>query len=167
MGQASAGGWKAGVARCLERAGRPVHLVGVGNTLRSDDGVGIRVVSSLRRSFGSTPPNWVRLHSDTPIERLARGIPAEDGVVLFDAVQTGAGPGEIVCAALGNTDYGFFATHNVPLRLIPGLAEREDSVYVIGIVPEYLELGEGLTPKVRRSADALVAEVVRQVRART
>ncbi len=166
MDQARVGDWRAGVARCLERSARPVHLIGVGNTFRRDDGVGIEVVSSVRRSLGHTPPRWVRLYPDTPIERVTPRIPAEEGVILFDAVQAGLEAGRVVCATLGETDYGFFATHNVPLRLIPGLAERKDSVYMIGVVPESLELGEGLTPKVRRSAEALTAEVVRQVRGR-
>ncbi len=159
-------GWREDVARCIGRSARPIHFVGVGNELRRDDAAGLQVLSLLRRRLGGLPPLSVRLHrtSESP-ERVLSDIPANEGIVVFDAVQAKLGAGGIVCATLGDTRYGFFSTHNVPLRLIPGLAERKDTAFVIGIEPESLEVGEGLTLTVRRSVDSLIAEMVRQLRA--
>jgi hydrogenase maturation protease len=165
MPQVDQDGWRREVARCIACSPRPVHFVGIGNELRRDDAAGLNVVSALGRVLGALPPPWVRLHPGEPPERVLSRIPREDGVVVIDAVQANVGPGGIVCATLDDTRYGFFATHNVPLRLIPGLTERQDTAYVIGIEPESLEVGEGLTLKVRRSVDALAAEIARQVRA--
>ena len=159
------GAWKEGVALCIRLSARPIHFVGVGNTLRRDDAAGVQVVSSLGRRLGHALPPWVKLHTSEAPERTLSGIPPGDGVVLFDAVRSKFAAGSVVCTTLDDTRYGFFATHNIPLRLIPGLAERQDTAYVIGIEPESIEVGEGLSPAVERSVDALVTEVMRLVRA--
>jgi len=164
MSQVESEGWRQEVARCIERSPRPIHFVGIGNELRRDDAAGLNVVTALGRVLGASPPSWVKLHQGELAERVLSRIPREDGVVVFDAVQAKVGPGGIVCATLDDTRYGFFATHNIPLRLIPGLAERQDTAYVIGIEPESLDVGEGLTRAVKRSVDALAAEIARQVR---
>ena len=137
---------------------RPVHFLGVGNSLRRDDGVGIVVAASLRRALARRrSAGVVHDQSGFPESELSR-IPVGAGVVIFDAIEARVAPGSIACAPLGDTKYGFFVTHNVPLRLIPGIAGRKD-VFVIGIEPESVEFGEGLSPRVRSSADALVVDI--------
>jgi hydrogenase maturation protease len=97
-------------------------------------------------------------------ERLLSRLASEPGrIVVFDAVDASKSPGEIVCARLSDTKYGFFATHNVPLRLVPGLAGRRDEVFLVGVQPQSLEVGEGLTDVVQRSVERLVAVVVEAV----
>jgi hydrogenase maturation protease len=164
VGQAK-GGWKEEVAKCIGDSAKPINFVGVGNPLRTDDGAGLQAVSSLSRAFDGMAPPWVKIHSGVSSpERVLSKIPSTEGIIIFDAVQARLDPGGIVCATLGDTKYGFFATHNVPLKLVPGLAERKDSVFLFGIEPGSLEVGEGLTDKVRQSVHTLVAEVVKQVR---
>lgn len=164
MIQAEVGDWRREVAKCLRDAPRPIHFVGVGNTLRGDDAVGVEVASRLRRALRGSGVEGVKVHPpDSSPERLLSHIPRSEGLVIFDAIEAGVEPGHILCASLGSTQFGFFATHNVPLRIIPGVAERKDSVFVMGIEPERLEVGEGLSPKVKASAEALTAEIVRLV----
>ena len=153
------------MALCIERSTRPIHFVGVGSVLRHDDAAGLKVVASIGRRLGATLPDWVKVHQKEPPERTLSRIPAKEGVVVFDAVEANMEAGGIVCTTLADTKYGFFGTHNIPLKVIPGLAERPDTVYVIGIQPQSLEVGEGLSPVVRRSVKALVEEVVERVKA--
>jgi hydrogenase maturation protease len=142
-----------------------MNFVGVGNGLRGDDAAGLRVVTDLERRLGRARPGWVKFpHSEAP-ERSLSKIPISEGVIIFDAVQARLQAGGIVCATLSDTKYGFFATHNVPLRLIPGLAERQDSAFVIGIEPSSLNVHEGLTTPVQQSVNALVNELVSQLEA--
>ena len=156
--------WRTDVARCLGLSQRPLNLVGVGNPLRRDDGVGILVARLLAKELRGNRRDVV-VHADpsTP-ERVLSKIPPDQGIVIFDAVEAGAAPGTVVCAALGDTDYDFFATHNIPLRLLPGVAGRLDDVFVIGVSPDSVEFGEGLTEKVAASASALASEVANLVR---
>ena len=139
----------------------PVHLVGVGNQLRSDDAAGLEVVSSLRSKLGSAPAPGLKIHRCTPSpERLLAKLSAKPGkIVVFDAVEASKEPGAVIFCGIADTRYGFFATHNVPLKLIPGLAAREQDIYLVGIQPESLEVGEGLTERVRGSVEKVVAAV--------
>ena len=71
-------------------------------------------------------------------------------------------PGEVVFLPMAGTKYGFFGTHNIPLKLVPGL-ERLEEFYLVGVQPASLEVGEGLSEKVRESVDEIVAVVAEGV----
>ncbi len=164
MGGPDEPSWKDGVSDCIARAPRPVHFVGVGNFLRRDDAAGLVAIASLRRALRRSTPGWVRIHDEPSPERVLSKIPGEEGVIVFDAVQSTGEPGRIICTNLADTRYGFFATHNVPLRLIPGLSERADRVFLLGVQPVSMEVGEGLSARVSQSVNELVTEVARQLR---
>ena len=79
--------------------------------------------------------------------------------MVIDAVEAQKKPGTIVCARLSETKFGFFATHNVPLRLVPGVAENAADTYVVGIQPDSVGVGEGLSDVVKGSSMKLVAMI--------
>jgi hydrogenase maturation protease len=142
-----------------------VHFVGVGSEVRQDDAVGIQVVSSLLKRMGQSPRRGVRIHppSRSP-ERLLSDLASRgERVVVFDAVEARREPGSIVFARLSETKFGFFATHNLPLRLLPGVSEHQDAVFVVGVQPEAMDVGEGLSKTVMASSERLVAAVTRLV----
>ena len=156
--------WREDLARHILSSPRPLEIVGVGNPLRRDDGVGIVVAGRLAREFprGNHGQILVRVAPLTPERTLSR-VPPNHGLLILDAVETGAEPGALVCATLNDTNYSFFATHNIPLRLIPALADRLDKVYIAGVAPESVEFGEGLTDRVSAAADILASELSRLV----
>ncbi len=136
--------------------------------MRTDDGAGIEIVSRLRSLLGPAPAPGLRIYSTTrSTERLLSRLSAEPGrMMVFDAVEASRAPGEVVFRRLSDTKYGFFATHNVPMRLIPGVAAREDDIYLVGVQPLSLEVGEGLSDAVRASVEEVVSTVARGVEER-
>ena len=152
--------WQAVLRSALSEEGSEANLVGVGNPLRGDDGAGLEVVRRLRSRLREGPSR-VKVHpaESMPERLLSRLAIASAKVVIFDAVEASLPPGEIVCSPLGRTSYGFFATHNVPLKLIPGLEPGLDSFYIVGIQPKSLEVGEGLTDEVEKAVDEVVSFV--------
>ncbi len=160
--------WEAVLGEAVAQTEGSTDLVGTGNPLRGDDAVGLEIVSRLRAGLGPAPARGLRIHeASLAPERLLSRLAASSGrIVVFDAIQASAAPGEIVCASLADTKYGFFATHNIPLRLVPGLAERLDDVLVVGVQPESLEVGEGLSDAVRVAAGRVVVAVTRALEAR-
>jgi hydrogenase maturation protease len=159
--------WRTTLLEAMDVDGGLVDMLGVGNPIRRDDGVGLEIISLLRSRLGRRP-RGLRIHGPSAMpERLLSRLASEAGrVVVFDAVDAAMQPGEIICRKLSETKYGFFATHNIPLRLVPGLAERQEDFYIVGVQPESLEVGEGLTDSVLGSANKIVAFVSQAVGAR-
>jgi len=154
--------WEAAARAWLgEDTGRPVHIVGVGNPIRQDDAVGLEIVSSLRRRLGARPsPNFI-IHPPSPMpERLLSRVASSGGrMMVFDAVQANRAPGAVVSARLSDTKYGYFATHNIPLRLIPGVSAGLDRSLLVGVQPGWLDVGEELSAAVKEAKGRVVAAV--------
>ena len=155
------GEWRTRLSETIARRPVPLHLVGVGSELRKDDAAGLAIVSDLISMLGPAPAPDLKIHgvSSSP-ERLLSKLSSETGkIVIFDAVEASRDPGDVVFCSLSDTKYGFFATHNVPIRLVPGLAARERDIRLVGVQPGSLEVGEGLTEPVRKSVEQIVAVV--------
>jgi|GEM_PF-622381 len=146
---------------CILGGSGTTHVFGIGNPIKQDDAVGLEVVSSLRRRLGPASRKAVRVHglSSNP-ERMISDLASKgERIVVIDAVEAQKKPGTIVCARLSETKFGFFATHNVPLRIVPGVAENAADTYVIGIQPDSVGVGEGLSDVVKGSSMKLVAMI--------
>jgi hydrogenase maturation protease len=154
-------GWESGLRSALSRCPGSIDLMGVGNPIRGDDSVGLAIASELRQTLGANPARGYRIHKTTLApERLLSKLALSSGrILIFDAVEASREPGAIVCATLGESKYGYFATHNIPLRLIPGLESRINDVFLVGVQPLSVEIGEGLSDVVRESAAQIVAAV--------
>jgi len=145
-----------------------VHIVGIGNPIKQDDALGIELVSKLRRRLGPQPLPRVRIHPPTltPERLLVRLSSGKGRIVLFDAIEAGKPPGTIVCAKLEDTKFGYFATHNIPLRILPSIRNLDGNVRVIGVQPSEAGVGEGLSYEVSASCEKLIAAIVTMVEAR-
>ena len=157
--------WRERLRETIADSRCPVHLVGVGNELKADDAAGLEIVSSLRSRLGASPAPGVRIHTRTPMpERLLSKLASREGrIVVFDAVEASAKPGEVVFRSMADTKYGFFGTHNIPLKLVPGLEERLGDFFLVGVQPASLEVGLGLSETVRVSVNEIVAAVAEGV----
>ena len=160
-GSTSAPGWRERLRETIADDRCPVHLVGVGNELRSDDAVGLEIASSLRKMLGASPAPGVKIHACTPMpERLLSKLASGEGrVIVFDAVEASASPGKVVFRSMSDTKYGFFGTHNIPLQLVPGLGDHLRDFFLVGVQPASLEVGQSLSETVRESMDEVVAVV--------
>jgi len=141
-------------------------VLGLGNVLLEDDGVGSAAVAQLLERFDA--PAGVRvLDGGTLGLSLLPYFDEADSVVLVDAVRADGSPGTLV--RLDGDDVG----PAVATRLSPhqvGVADLLDGarwldryprhVVLLGIVPQSIDLGLGLSPAVRASLPELVTLVV-------
>jgi len=162
-------GWRESLRRAIADARNPIHLMGVGNELRADDAAGLEIASSLRRKLGTSPAPGVNICASTPTpERLLSKLASAGGrIVVFDAVEASARPGEVVFRSMADTKYGFFGTHNIPLKLVPGIEEHLGDVLLVGVQPACLDVGCGLSEAVRESVKEIVSVVAEGVAERT
>lgn len=143
-----------------------VLIVGYGNGLRSDDGVGRAVAERLAddpRLAGSTV---LSLHQLTP--ELAVDISRASVVVLIDAV-LGGRPGEITVGRLTPAVASTVAstasfTHHLDaaslVALATGLFGGDPLVHLVTIAGASMEVGDALTPIVAAALPRAVETVV-------
>jgi hydrogenase maturation protease len=144
-------------------------IYGIGNLLLGDDGVGPAVVASLAAD-GRIAADVTLEDLGTPSLDLPGYLSGYDTVIFVDAVAADAAPGtirlysreEIVAAAPGIRLSPHELTINDALIVLDfaGTAPRE--VVLVGIVPETLEGGIGLSPAVA-AAVPRAAEIVRSL----
>jgi hydrogenase 3 maturation protease len=132
----------------------PTCLVGVGNPLRRDDGVGPWIVEAVREAAAGTGLALVDAQ-DVPenfVPAIARGEALN--VVFVDAATGDGPPGTVVFGLLADlAEAAGFSTHKLALSLSGKFLEAAGKkAYLLGIVPGDIDFGEGFTPEVERAA---------------
>jgi len=143
-----------------------ILVLGLGNVLLSDEGVGVRVVEALDASH-DLPAEVEVLDGGTSGMDLLDMVADRDCLIVADAVNAGGPAGRLI--RLENDDIRqLFETRFSPhqlglsdllanLRLI-GKAPRQ--VIVVGVVPQDLGLGLELSAAAAGGRDAAVAMIV-------
>lgn len=146
-----------------------VVVLGLGNILLRDEGVGVRVVEALAERY-SLPAEIEVVDGGTAGMELLNTLAGCGHLLICDAVQTGAPPATVVKLD-GAEIPALFQTRFSPHQL--GLAEvlatltltdeAPGAVTLIGVVPLDLELGIDLSPEVAavlgRAVEYLVSEL--------
>jgi len=128
-------------------------LLGIGNTLHSDDGVGNYIASRFRAR------GWLSLDCGTMPENFTAVVRRHhpEVLVIVDATDLGLKPGEFRAVDENQIEEVSVGTHNLPLSfLLRYLAESAGQVVFIGIQPGQLGEGEGISPAVMAGAEQLI-----------
>jgi hydrogenase maturation protease len=143
-----------------------ILVLGVGNTLMGDDGVGIRVVEMLADE--DIPPNVVLKEAGLPGWGLPSWFEGMSTVLLIDAVQMGQEPGSW---KRFNTDDLQIVMENNTLSLHQndlacGLALSQamnlmpENLLLYGIEPANTAPGDDLSPEVEASLPELIKNIL-------
>ena len=145
---------------------RPVVVIGLGNPLMGDDGLGIAALERLRTRY-VLPAGIELVDGGTWGLNLLPVIEDSDGVILIDAINTGAPPGtpiRLEHASLPRYLATKISPHQVDLRDVLGLAELRGTLpsdtVAIGLQPQSMELGDPLSPELAEKLDMVVAAVL-------
>jgi hydrogenase maturation protease len=137
-------------------------VVGYGNVLRSDDGVGWRIGDILTDDVRVAGATILRCHQLTP--ELALDVSRASVVVLVDA-QHGPEPGAFVVGRVAQV--GEAATtwsHHLDPASLVGLAiqlyGRAPAAYTVGVGVASLDVGDRLSPAVEAALSGIVEAVV-------
>jgi len=143
-----------------------VLVLGLGNILLSDEGVGVRIVEALDASH-ELPDEVESLDGGTSGMELLDMVAGRDCLIVADAVNAAGPAGRVI--RLENDDIRMlfetrFSPHQLglsdmlaALRLIDEAPRR---VVVIGVVPENLKTGLDLSPAAAGGRDVAVAMIV-------
>ena len=142
-----------------------IAVLGVGNILLTDEGIGVRIVDELQRRY-SRPEHVLVLAGGTAGMELLEPLEGLDKLIIADAVRVGQPPGSVVLLQ-GDEVPRFFRTkispHQIGLSdLLAALELTEKApkaVALIGLQPVSLDTGMALTPE----AEAKVPEMLELV----
>ena len=152
------------------KAARRIGILGLGNILMGDDGVGPTVVCLLLAGF-QFPEEVTLQELGTPGLGLTAFLGEYDALILVDAASAGGVAGEVRTyrgEELRRTSCGPRVSPHDPaiaealfLADLSGRGPQE--VVLVGIVPGRVALGCGLSVAARRGTEAAVGEILREM----
>jgi len=141
-----------------------IIIVGVGNTLRGDDGFGPALIEKLKKNFeeigdrqyksipilidaGNAPENYAG--------KIAKKKP--DTILIVDAIDLGLKPGEYEIIKRTDMVETGFTTHNMSLSMFIEFLEKETGaeIYILGVQPKNVNLGEEISVSIQNTLDEI------------
>jgi len=146
-----------------------VVIAGIGNPIRTDDFVGVKIVQDLE---GKLPKDVCIIECETVpesfMDEIAELKPSH--VLLIDAAVMGLRPGEVrLFDAEKVTSFPPISTHMLPLRVFCEYIEKmsKAKIALLLVEPGKTEFGEGLTPEVQAAAVKITVLLIKLLSAQT
>ncbi len=146
-----------------------VLIVGIGNTFRGDDGAGPALIKSLKSKVQSLKSNVQGPMSlidagEVPENFLGNMVELKPDTILFvDAADFGAPAGSIKLIDTENLSAGGFSTHSSSISLVIEYLRRETQaeIFLLGIQPQSLRMGDGLSESVEKAVQKIGRLVIK------
>lgn len=142
---------------------RRVVIAGIGNLIRMDDFVGVKIVQDLQ---GRVSEKVYLIECETVPESFIQPIIDFNAthVLLIDAAILGLKHGESRLVKPEKlTDFPAFSTHVLPLRLFCEYLAKttKAKIALLLIEPKQTDFGEGLTPEIRAAAQKITSALLK------
>lgn len=145
-----------------------ITVLGIGNILLSDEGVGVHVVNELSKK--TLPENISVVEGGTDGFRLMNIIMEADWLIVIDAVKGGDEPGTIYRFSIDDVKScpsGFkTSVHQIGILEVidlSGLIGNTPQTTIIGIEPKSLEMGLELSPEIREKIPQIIEIVLEEI----
>jgi hydrogenase maturation protease len=142
------------LTKLLSDKEKKILFAGIGNRLRSDDGIGVFISENI-----ATSGHISSLTVETGIENYIGKINSlsPDILVLIDCVDLGLAPGSSRILSLNDIQDLTFNTHNISLQRVTDFFKMP--VYVLGIQPENIGFGEIISYLVMQEGERIIESV--------
>jgi hydrogenase maturation protease len=148
-----------------------VVIIGLGNVFLHDDGVGIRVAEALKHKLKPAGPRsapQIRIEEYEEMDlSLLQEIQGAMRLIVVDSMKSGTDPGTVSVFRLAENPRGLESMpslHELDLSDMVYLAQSmgvlDCPVFIVGIEPEDLSVGEGLSERVEGAIPRAVEAVV-------
>ncbi|MGB9716676.1 MAG: HyaD/HybD family hydrogenase maturation endopeptidase [Thermodesulfovibrionales bacterium] len=145
-----------------------IVVLGVGNLLLSDEGVGVHVANELMKM--KLPSHVSVVEGGTEGFRLLNIITDADRLIVIDAVKGGAEPGSIYrfdIDEVKNCPSGFkTSVHQIGILEVIDLSVligKKPHTTIIGIEPKSLEMGMELSPEVKSKIPRIIDLIFEEI----
>ena len=145
----------------------PILVLGLGNLLLRDDGVGPAVLEQLANGSSGWPNEVEFIDGGTQGLALLGQLADRRAVIIVDAMQTGAPAGtvhrltlpEVRGMSAGRASSGHEGNAGELLAAAQVLGDLPDRLFVVGVEPEKIETGLGLSEAVQSAVPAALDQV--------
>jgi len=152
-------------------------ILGVGNILKGDDGIGIYVAEKIKEyirkvekgskedkskgnsrmvgaiNCGTTPENYTSIIRKSSPDRL----------IVVDAADMGLSPGSYRIISPGKIGVMCVSTHNMPLSLFSSyVGQFCQDIVLVGIQPDRMDFNVTLSSAVQRGGDQIVRLIIEE-----
>lgn len=148
-----------------------VLVIGLGNPIMADDGLGVAALERLRQRW-SLPESVRLVDGGTWGMNLLPLIEEADRIVFLDAIDAGRPVGALVLLEREELPRFFvlkLSPHQIDLREVLALAELRGTLpsdlVAIGLQPGRVEMSSGLSLEVESRLDELLSAVVERLAA--
>lgn len=147
-------------------------VLGVGNILRADEGIGVRVVEALQRDY-ELPEGVEAIDGGTSSMEMLEELSDLDFLLVVDAIVDHRPPGTLIRLD-GDAVPVFFRRNLSPhgiglsdvLAALEFMGREPRETVILGVQPVSLELSLELTPAVAACLPTLLAQAVEELTAR-
>ena len=143
---------------------KKIGVIGIGSSLRQDDGIGIVLLEKLKKIKEKLPKNIEYIDGGTGGMNLLHILARFDVVVIIDAVNFGGHPGESRLftseEALSKKISTRVSTHESDIlkivQLSKKLKENPDKIFIFGVQPKDTSFGQFLSAELDDAVELLV-----------
>jgi len=146
-----------------------IVILGVGNLLLSDEGIGVHVANELIKR--QLPPGVKVIEGGTDGFRLLNVITEADRLIVVDAVKGGGTPASIYrfdIDEVQNCPPGFkTSVHQIGILEVinlSGLIGKTPRTTIIGIEPKSLEMSMELSPEIKEKIPRIIELVLEELK---
>ncbi|UCF49594.1 MAG: hydrogenase maturation protease [Thermoplasmatales archaeon] len=149
---------------------KKIGVVGVGNPLRKDDGVGIYLLNFLIDKKDGLSKNLLFFDGGTKGMNLLHILAKLDVAIIIDAVNLDEKPG---CYKFfkysdvkSKNEFTYFNSHEDDLLKIIALSEILDEkpeIYFFGVQPKDISYGEGFSKDLENSMDEIKNQLINKL----
>ncbi|VVB62052.1 Hydrogenase maturation protease [uncultured archaeon] len=148
-----------------------IGIIGLGNPLRRDDGVGILLLQHLQTQKDYLPKNIEYIDGGTSGMNLLHLLAQFDAVMIIDAVDFKGKPGDTRVFSLNDIQNQkkpmILSTHDSDflhiLRLSQELKELPETLVIFGVQPRDVSHGIGLSKEIEMILDDLYLKVQKEI----
>jgi hydrogenase maturation protease len=148
-----------------------IAVIGLGNSLRRDDGIGVIILASLLNNYKRPAIDYLNfgIASFDLIHRLE----SYDISLLIDGINAGLSAGQLKIFGIEEISFvkknGILSSHELNLKEIFRLArnlELKTKIYVAGIQVQDVSFGESLSEPLKNNLEIITEQIDRFIRER-
>jgi len=151
---------------------RRTVILGIGNLLMRDDGVGVHVVQALRRNPPQLPHATLEIWDAGTSPDVAFLVAGADRVIIIDAVQQGEKPGTIYCFLPEDIAW----ENRSPLSLhqrglgqslaeMTSLSSHPSKTVIVGVEPKEISPSVELSTEIEARIPRIIEVIMEQLKA--